>query len=201
MELLLIRHALPVRIEDADGPADPSLADLGVRQAEALAAWLADEPIDTVYTSPLRRAQQTAAPLADRLALDPIIDDELAEFDQTAAFYIPIEELKAENDPRWQQLIDGDWSFGGTDDRTVFVDRVVAAVERLVQAHPGGTIALVCHGGVVNAYLAHVLGLAEPMFFEPAYASISRVMAARSGQRQLRSINESAHVRELLPPR
>jgi probable phosphoglycerate mutase len=60
----------------------------------------------------------------------------------------------------------------------------------------------VCHGGVINAYLAHILGIdgpAGPMFFEPAYAGISRVMAARTGQRQLRSINEHGHVRALLP--
>jgi probable phosphoglycerate mutase len=59
-------------------------------------------------------------------------------------------------------------------------------------------VAIVAHGGVVNIYLAHVLGTRQPMFFEPAYTSINRVLAARSGQRQIRSVNETAHLRGLL---
>ncbi len=64
MDLLLIRHALPVRIDGGDGPADPELSDEGRRQAGALADWLADEQIDVMVASPLPRAQETAAPLA-----------------------------------------------------------------------------------------------------------------------------------------
>ena len=54
MELLLIRHALPIRIEDADGAADPPLAELGVRQSEALARHLEGEGVEVLVTSPLR---------------------------------------------------------------------------------------------------------------------------------------------------
>src|SRR5687767_11585663 len=110
MQMLLIRHALPVRIEDAAGPADPELSEVGQRQAELLADWLAVEPIDAVWSSPLRRAQETAAPLAAALGHDVVIDEELAEFDREADFYIPVEELKAEGDPRWDQLVSGNWT-------------------------------------------------------------------------------------------
>jgi 2,3-bisphosphoglycerate-dependent phosphoglycerate mutase len=198
MELLLIRHALPVRIDSAAGPADPPLADLGRRQAAALADWLADSPLDAIYTSPMRRAVETAAPLCARHGIAPVVDDGLAEFDREADSYVPIEELKAEDDPRWHQLVAGDWSNGGTVDPVVFAAGVVETVERIVATHGGQTVAVVAHGGVVNVYLAHVLGTTRPMFFEPAYTSISRVLAARSGQRQVRSVNETAHVRDLL---
>lgn len=198
MELLLIRHALPVRVEAAEGPADPALAELGHRQAAALADWLADEPLHAIYASPLRRAVETAAPLAERLGLGVIVDEDLAEFDRHANDYIPIEELKAERDPRWQQMVDGDWSADGTIDPETWAAAVVVGVERVIEAHPGETVAIVAHGGVVNIYLAHVLGTHRPMFFEPAYTSISRVLAAREGQRQIRSVNETAHVRGLL---
>jgi len=198
MELLLIRHALPQRVEAADGPADPGLADLGHRQAAALAEWLADEPLHAIYTSPLRRAVETAAPLAERHGLGTIVDEDLAEFDRHATDYIPIEELKAEGDPRWQQMVEGDWSSEGTVDPEAWAAAVVVAVERVVDAHPGESVAIVAHGGVVNIYLAHVLGTRQPMFFEPAYTSINRVLAARSGQRQIRSVNETAHLRGLL---
>jgi probable phosphoglycerate mutase len=198
MELLLIRHALPIRIEGATGPADPPLAELGRRQADALAEWLADEPLDAIYTSPLRRALETAAPLASRHGLVAIVEDDLAEFDREADSYVPIEELKAEDDPRWHQMVAGEWTSDGTVDPVAFAAGVIAGVERIIAAHSGQTVAIVAHGGVVNVYLAHILGTTRPMFFEPAYTSISRVLAARSGQRQVRSVNETAHVRDVL---
>src|SRR5215210_6640675 len=71
MELILVRHAEPRRVGagEVDGPADPGLTDRGRQQAERLAAWLAVEPVDAVITSPLRRARETAAPVASALGL------------------------------------------------------------------------------------------------------------------------------------
>jgi probable phosphoglycerate mutase len=199
MELLLIRHALPVRIEGAEGTAaDPELADLGHEQSRALADYLAGEHIDVLYVSPLRRARQTAEPVAAQLGLDVIVDEELAEFDRHSHFYIPIEELKQEKDERWDDLVEGRWGVDGEVDPATFKAVVVAAVERVIKAHPGKAVAIVCHGGVINAYFAHVLDLEFPMFFEPAYTSISRVLASSAGQRQVKSINEHAHVRSLI---
>lgn len=199
MELLLIRHALPVRIENADGsPADPPLAEAGLAQAELLARWLADEHVDAVYTSPMRRAVQTAAPLAAARDLEPVTHEGVAEFDRHADAYVPMEELKATQDPRWKAMVAGDYTFGQAVpvDPVAFSRTVVAAVEEIVEANPGRTVAIVAHGGVINAYAAHVLGLAGPfLFFEPGYTSVSRFAAARTGQRQLRSLNETAHLR------
>ncbi len=65
MELLLIRHGLPLRVENDDGtPADPSLSPAGQEQARRLMRWLERDKIERVYASPLRRAYQTAEPLA-----------------------------------------------------------------------------------------------------------------------------------------
>ena len=188
MELLLIRHALPVRIDEGDvhGPADPDLAPSGHDQARALADWLAHEPLDALWSSPMRRAVQTAAPVADRLGLPVAYDEGLAEFDKDAGSYIPIEELKAAGDPRWSEVPERPEHF---------VAVVVDAIERIVQAHPRQRVAVVCHGGVINAYTGHVLGLADPLFFLPHYTSISRVLAASSGERSIASLNEAAHLR------
>ena len=192
-----MRHGLPVRIEDAGEPANPELSEEGWGQARALAEWLTEAPVDAVYASPLRRAVQTAAPLAERLGLEVVVDDELAEFDRDAHFYIPVEELKATKDPRWLDMVEGRWGDGGEVDRFTFRRVVVEAVERVIAANPGRTVAIVCHGGVINAYVSHVLELEEVMFFEPHYTSISRLMAARSGQRQIASLNETGHLRRL----
>src|SRR5688500_6725396 len=67
VELLIIRHGLPVRIDDAEGPADPGLSELGHEQARRVATWLRGEKITAVYTSPMRRAVQTAAPIGEIL--------------------------------------------------------------------------------------------------------------------------------------
>lgn len=178
--------------------ADPELAELGHRQAEALAEWLAAESIDALYASPMRRARQTAEPVAAKLGLDIVIDHELAEFDRQSHYYVPIEELRAEKDARWEDLLAGRWGVEGEVDPATFQAVVVEAVERVIAAHSGQTVAIIAHGGVTNAYLAHVLGLGHPMFFEPAYTSISRVLASRSGPRMIKSINEHGHVRDLL---
>jgi broad specificity phosphatase PhoE len=199
VELLLIRHALPVRRELAEGEiADPPLAEAGHAQARALADWLAGEQIDALYASPMRRAVETAEYVSKQLGLPITIDGELAEFDRQSHFYIPIEQLKEEKDERWDDLIAGRWGRDGEVDPATFQAVVVEAVERVVADNPGRTVAVVAHGGVMNAYLSHVIGTREVMFFEPAYTCISRVLAARTGQRMLKSINEHAHVRGLL---
>ena len=74
---------------------------------------------------------------------------------------------------------------------------VVAAIESIVATHPGHRVAVVCHGGVINAYAAHVLGIEDPLFFLPTYTSISRVFAASTGERSIASLNEAAHLRGL----
>lgn len=190
MELLLIRHALPVRIDEGQhgGPADPHLAPAGVEQAKALARWLEQEAIDAVWSSPMKRAVETAAPLAHTLGLSIEVEEGLAEYDRDATSYIPIEELKAANDPRWLEVPEQPEHF-----QRVVVD----TVEGIVAAHPRQRVAVVCHGGVINAYAAHVLGIdpANPLFFLPHYTSISRIFAASSGQRSIGTLNESAHLR------
>ena len=99
MELLIVRHALPVRRENVvDGPADPQLQPDGLRQADLLAEYLVPERLDAIYVSPLLRARQTAAPLAAAQGLEIVIDDGVAEYDKESDTYIPIEELKAVRD-------------------------------------------------------------------------------------------------------
>ncbi|MEX2292532.1 MAG: histidine phosphatase family protein [Acidimicrobiales bacterium] len=188
MELLLIRHALPLRVDEGagGGPADPALAPLGHVQSSALATWLAAEPVDAIWSSPMRRARETAAPLAERLQLSVTVDDGLAEYDKHALSYIPIEELKAANDPRWYELPERPEDFVG---------EVVEAVERVIAAHAGQRVAVVCHGGVINAYAGHVLGISDPLFFLPGYTSISRVLASGNGIRSISSLNEAGHIR------
>lgn len=197
MELLLIRHAEPIRIElgEVDGPADPGLTARGAEQASRLGAWLAGEGVDAIITSPLRRARETAAPLAAVLGITVEVDDGVSEYDATSGEYIPIEELRALKDERWQATIEGRWDDAGGVDPKQFQAEVVPAVDSIVERHPGAKVAVVCHGGVINVYLAHVLGLERALWFHPEYTSVQRVQAARSGgPRSVASLNELAHL-------
>ncbi len=195
MEIILVRHALPIRRENVDGPADPELSVDGHEQARHFAEYMALEHIDAIYTSPMKRAVQTAEPLAKMKGLTPVVVDGVAEFDQHSNEYIPVEELKATNDPRWKELMEG--GFAGHEDATTFNSRVRESIEKIISENKGGRVVVTCHGGVINSYLAHVLNLAEntAQFFYPNYTSIHRVAASSAGHRSILSINETSHLR------
>ena len=134
----------------------------------------------------MRRARQTAAPLGRRLGLEPVVVDDVAEYDRNSSEYVPIEELKA--DGRSTLLRDPRQPWDGADPVEEFEARVTAALDDLIADHAGDTIAVVCHGGVINLFLAIVLGLADaigPGFFYPNYTSIHRIAASRSGVRSI----------------
>lgn len=199
MEIVLVRHALPVRIDTTpDGlAADPQLAERGVVQAERVLQALAGDEVTALYTSPSRRARETAAPLERALGMTAEVEEGIAEFDSADSSYVPVEELKAANDPRWHALMKGDLYSRGVDPQA-FRHRVVEAVERIVARHPGGRAVLFSHAGAINAAAGHVLGQERTIWFPPAYCSLTRIGAARDGRRGITSLNETGHVRDLL---
>jgi probable phosphoglycerate mutase len=195
MDLLLVRHAQPVRIEGGTGvPANPPLTTGGQAQAAALARWLASEHIDAVVSSPLLRALQTAQPIADAHGLAVKVEDGFAEFDVQADDYIPIEDLKAANDPRWQAMVDGTWEGTGGEHPDDFRRRVLHALDDVIARHAGQRVVAVCHGGVVNCVMGSVLGIERHLWFNPAYTSLNRMVASRSGTRSVVTLNETAHL-------
>lgn len=195
MELLIIRHALPVRRELTEGVADPELAPEGHEQAGLLARYLESEKIDAIYASPMTRARETAAPLAAALEMEVRISAGVAEWDQNSPEYVPVEELKAANDPRWHAMLAGEWGSDESEDD--FKARMLDAIEAIIDDHRGDRVAIVCHGGIINGYLSHVLGLGDVTrgFFYPNYTSINRVAAASSGERSIVTVNETSHLR------
>lgn len=197
MQLILVRHARPLHVETDDGsPADPPLADIGHAQARAVGGWLAEEPIDAIHTSPMQRARETAAPLCSLLTMEPIVTDGIAEYDRDAASYMPMDQLKEENYEAWLAMMQGDNNMG-LDDPVGFQRIVVEAIEGIIGAHGGQTVAAFCHGMVINSYLAHILDRTpgDVFFLDPAYTGMSRIMASSKGDRSLLSFNEVPHLR------
>ena len=193
MELILVRHGLPVRQELASGRADPELSAAGKQQAQHVADWLHNEGIDAIYTSPMRRARETAAPLATRLNCTPTVQDAIAEYDRAASHYIPMEELKREDYAAWREFMDG--GYGDDYDMATFAKTVTAGMEEIITSHPGHRIAAFCHGGVINAWASHVLDMPPSLFIDVAYGGINRFLCASTGERNIRSLNETGHLR------
>jgi len=188
MQLLLIRHGLPVR---SDETSDPPLSAAGHWQAARVAERLAEEDVHAVFASTMLRAIQTAEPFAAAVGQELQVREGIVEYDREAGEYIPMEELKRYDYPRWKAFVEGGYGV----DIEAFQKLVVETLEQVICAHSGKNVAVFCHGGVINVWTAHVLGMQPRLFFEPAYASVHRYLCARSGQRNLVSLNDVGHLR------
>lgn len=199
MQLILIRHGLPHRVTgDAAGATpDPALTEVGLAQAGALATTLGGEPITAVYASTLRRAAETAAPLADKLGLPVRPEPDLVEITLGETVYVPFgQNQRSAGD----QEVAREWARRLAEPEGVrrvaeFRERVCGRLAAIAAAHPEETVAIACHGGVISAYLTEVLGLDYVFTFSFEYTGFSRVLVGASGRRQVRSVNEHQHVR------
>ncbi|MFD9389996.1 histidine phosphatase family protein [Streptomyces sp. NPDC060000] len=189
-ELLLVRHGLPL-----GGVFDPGLSPEGAVQAGLLAPWLAHEGVDALYSSPLRRARETAAPLEQLTGLTATVLDDLREWDTDVSQpYTPPEQIRPD-DPRSVALAEGRYEDFVPDlDWDAFRARAVGAMNTMLDAHPGRRIVAVCHGGITNTYLATVLQIPRMFWFHPGYTSVSRVRRMPGGRLVLHSVNETAHL-------
>ncbi len=197
MQLLLIRHALPLRSEYGQG-SDPELSETGLQQARRLPDALARFPITRLVSSPQRRAVQTAEPLAGERALTIDIDERFAEYDRDLAGYLPIEQLRTERPQDWARMAQG--HLPGDVDEAAFCARVAAAAADVVAtAGPDDTVAVFSHGGVINVMLHQILGTQRLLSFPIDYVSITRLLYSRSGRAAVASTNGTEHVWDLLP--
>lgn len=198
MQLLLVRHALPLRSEPGQG-SDPDLSEEGVEQAKRLPDALARFPIKRLLSSPQRRALQTAQPVADTVGLSVEVDDRLAEYDRDLPHYIPIEQIAKENPQELERLMSGRLPSGVDED--AFMARIFAAVDDVVAAADReDTVAVFSHGGVINALLHRVLRTERLLSFNVDYASVTRLLwSTRANQLAVASVNGTEHVWDLLP--
>ena len=189
MELILVRHGS--QAQAGGGNADPALSEKGEREARQVADHLARSPVDAIYTSPLRRAVETAAPLASALALQPVVCDGVVEYDPDAMDHCAAEHFKAENYAAVQAALQ---DFGDQADLELFRLRVVEAIESIIADHPDGPVAVFSHASVINAWACSVLGLPPRPFINPAYGSISRFLCAPGSVSFVSSLNETQHL-------
>jgi probable phosphoglycerate mutase len=201
--LALVRHGQQQRPTSAvftpSEWVDPPLSDIGRRQAAVVGEILADEAVDVVVCSHLSRAHETARAIASHHGLEPLVLPDLREVETyrdlddgvlpsdalPEAFWRGVQ-ARFPSERRWDLIPFGESS-------AELRHRVVSTIEGLLTMHPAANLVVVCHGGVINAYLAHLLGIEEDMFFLPAHASVSRVRRL-DARRVLHSLNDRHHL-------
>lgn len=199
MQLLLVRHALPLRNEPGEG-SDPDLAALGRDQARRLPAALARFPITRLVSSPQRRAVQTAQPVSDAMKLPVQIDERLAEYDRGMSHYMPLEEVREQRPDDWNRMAAG--QLPGSVDTDAFRARVLAGLRDVIAGvDHDDTVAVFTHGGVINVVLHDVLGTPNPLGFPIDYASVTLLRHSRKGRFTVGGVNNIEHVWDLLPHR
>lgn len=203
-ELVLVRHGQQ-GIRDALNATlgdwlDPALSELGRRQAQLVGERFAGERIDAVYASPLARALDTGAEIARHHDTKVVVLDDLREvelFRDLPPGSTPTEALGEMTmlGLRERMIAERSWDvYPASESSFEMRKRVVTAMEAIAATNHGQRVAVACHGGVINAYIAHLVGSPMDMLFRPAHTSVSIVRAARYGIRALQSLGDHHHL-------
>jgi alpha-ribazole phosphatase len=207
--LLLARHGQSVSnaVRRFQGTQDVPLSELGQRQAAALAQALRSRRLAAVYSSPLERARETADVVGAALGVPVTRLDDLRELSLGQWEGCTVEEIRAQpGDPYTQWIRDPLTCLPpGGEPLTAVQERVVRVMTEIGAAHPNGDdVLVVCHGGVISAYLAHCLGLPLSAIWRLTLGngSISEVAPPPPGRPPLSprvvSVNDTVHLTGLV---
>lgn len=179
--LLLIRHGeVEARYHGVfGGRIDMNLSPRGRKQARILADYLANKTIDAVYASPMRRVQQTLAPTLRQGGATQTVMDGLREIDfgdWTGLNWTTVRDRFKFPVHEWLDQIEKPGPPNG-ENRRQFQARVQPCVQEIIRRHPGGNVAVFCHGGVIRMILSLLIRVPLPKTnaFEIEYASITQV--------------------------
>jgi probable phosphoglycerate mutase len=204
-EVVLVRHgasmaAVPGEpFEQLEGQSDPPLAPEGEQQARLVAERLASsgEAFAGLFVTPLKRTGQTAAPLAERTGLEPVVIPELREVGLGEWEGGELRIRAANRDPLFYEVIASErWdTIPGAEPTERFVERVGAGLRKVIEGAGAGSVALaVVHGGVIGE-LARQATSSRPFAFVHAdNCSITRLVVFGDGRQLLRSFNDVAHL-------
>jgi probable phosphoglycerate mutase len=203
-ELILLRHGQQAHHSDgtdrfADA-IDPVLSQLGERQAALVGERFAVDHLHAVYASHLERAHATGTQVARHHDLEPVTVPDLREVE----VFRDVPPNQSVEDAlgrplllgvRERMMIERRWDvYPLSESSADFRKRVVNAIEGIAAMHEGQRVVIACHGGVINAYIAHHLGIAHDMFFRPAHTSVSVVRVGHHGVRAVHSLGDVHHL-------
>jgi broad specificity phosphatase PhoE len=203
VHLLLIRHGqsdLSSRdfVRSARGRQwDPPLSEAGREQASRLTGrLLAMEEPTAVYVSPLRRCRETIRPYLEATGIQAHFLDDLGEVFTGDWEGKNFEEIISGDEELARKFRNQESTFslapGGESGRQLRT-RVVPAIEAILAGLQQGTVIVIAHGGVINAYLGHIMGVPHDMFFLPENSSINTVWV-EGDRRDMRFLNDVRHL-------
>lgn len=143
------------------GSSDVDLSTVGREQATRLGLWAARQQLEALYVSPIRRARETAAPVAASTGLPPVLVPGLVETDFGIAEGRTLAELRAER-PGVVEAFEGDpigGVFPGAEDPAAAAWRGLAALRAISGAHPDGRVLVVAHNTLLRLTLCLALGI------------------------------------------
>jgi broad specificity phosphatase PhoE len=180
--LLLIRHAeVEARYQGVfGGRIDMELSPRGHQQAAALAKYLHSRPLSAIYASPMKRVQQTLAPLLVNGTPKPMILQDLREVDFGDWTGMAWEEIQARfgiSAFAWLEQLECD-GIANAESAETLQERVEPCLRQILADHSGQQVAVVCHGGIIRMLLGILLRwpLARMGAFEIEYASLTQVV-------------------------
>jgi broad specificity phosphatase PhoE len=201
-EILFVRHGqTQANITGHwQGWSDTPLTSVGWAQAEAIARRLARErgQLTALYTSPLRRAFQTAQVIGPALELQPQVLDELKEIHFGELEGMSLQEMESRFPKlyaRWKDKTDMAFGWPGGERRDDFFNRAARGCQRILARHPGEKVVIVAHGGTIRACLAHLLPreLGDWWTYSLDNVGLARVEATENNTRLL-ALNDASHV-------
>lgn len=169
------------------GCIDMELSARGRQQADTLAAFLHQRRFDALYASPMKRVQQTLAPLVANGMPQPIVIPELRELDFGAWTGLRWDEVEIQfgiNPLSWLQQLECD-GIARAECAAALRARLEPFLRRIMADHAGQQIALFCHGGVIRMLLAILLDwpVSKLVAVEIDYASLTQVLCYAFGVR------------------
>ena len=196
--IILIRHGLTDWNEEGrwQGNEDIPLNTTGIAQAQALGRRLASWPIESLYSSDLRRAAQTAAILGEAVDLQPIHDPSWRERDVGAFQGLTWEEIKVQFPKEYHEMGVGIFDPPQGEDSHALYDRAVTAFSSLAARHSGQMIAVVSHGGFLHTTLLHILGLPVGQYNRLSLRGNTgiNIVEISSGRPRLSRLNDTSHL-------
>jgi len=201
-KLLLIRHGETDDNKNRvfQGQAGRGLNPRGRDQAARLAARLQQAGVKphALYASDLERALETAQILGQSLDLSPTPDPSLREVYLGAWQGLTHEEISRRFPDEWTAWRNGvDIKRGGGESYAEVTVRIKAAIDRITQAHPASTIAIVSHGGAIKSFVAAVLGLDHARisaFSVAANTAVNLIERDHHGRDRLVVWNDASHL-------
>ena len=179
------------------GWSNEDLSDLGYAQAQRLSSRLAGLPIASVYTSPLKRAYNTALILAKPHNLEPKVLDDLIEIRLGDWQGLHRDKISQRWPELWQQsrIDPSEVTLPNGESFQQVTDRAVRAFEMIVADNQDKQAVMVTHEVVIRVLVAHVLGTSNSIYrrFEVGNASLS-IIRVSDGKARLVTLNDSSHL-------